>query len=69
MITSTDAKTRVAQERSDLLQRIDKLHHFIHCYTEYDALSRAQRKLLRKQLRVMDRYQYILLKRLTIWDN
>lgn len=69
MITSTDAKTRVAQERSDLLQRIDKLHRFIHCYSEYDTLPRAQRKLLRKQLRVMNRYQHILLQRLTIWDN
>nr|DAF46387.1 MAG TPA: hypothetical protein [Podoviridae sp. ctsUe5] len=69
MITSTDAKARAAQERSDLLQRIDKLHRFIHCYSEYDNLSRAQRTLLRKQLRVMNRYQRILLKRLTIWDN
>ena len=69
MITSTDAKARVAQERSDLLQRIDKLYRFIHCYNEYDNLSRAQRKLLRKQLRVMNRYQRILLRRLTIWDN
>lgn len=69
MITTADAKTRVAQERSDLLQRIDKLYHFMHCYSEYDNLSRAQRKLLRKQLRVMNRYQHILLKRLTIWDN
>lgn len=69
MITTTDAKTRVAQERADLLQRIDKLYHFMHCCIEYDNLSRAQRKLLRKQLRVMNRYQHILLKRLTIWDN
>lgn len=69
MITSTDAKTRAAQERADLLQRIGKLYQFMHCYSEYDNLSRAQRKLLRKQLRVMDRYQRILLKRLTIWDN
>lgn len=69
MITTTDAKTRVAQERADLLQRIDKLYRFIHCYSEYDELSRARRKLLRKQLRVMNRYQHILLKRLTIWGN
>lgn len=69
MITSTDAKARVAQERSDLLQRINKLYRFMHCYSEYDNLSRAQRKLLRKQLRVMNRYQHILLQRLTIWDN
>lgn len=69
MITSTDAKAHVAQERSDLLQRIDKLYRFIHCYSEYDNLSRAQRKLLRKQLRVMNRYQRILLRRLTIWNN
>lgn len=50
MITSTDAKARVAQERADLLQRIGKLYRFMHCYSEYDDLSRAQRKLLRKQL-------------------
>lgn len=68
-MATTDAKTRVAQERSDLLQRIDKLCRFIYCYTEYDALSRAQRKLLKRQLRVMERYQHILLQRLTIWDN
>lgn len=70
------AKDRVKEELSELTTRIEKLDNFVgKVKTEnmpnhqklLDSLSNEQKKLLRKQLKVMKEYKRILEKRLTIW--
>lgn len=70
------AKDRVKEELSELTARIEKLDNLVgKVKTEnmpnhqklLDSLSNEQKKLLRKQLKVMKEYKRILEKRLTIW--
>lgn len=70
------AKDRVKEELNELNTRIEKLDNLVgKVKTEnmpnhqklLDSLSNEQKKLLRKQLKVMKEYKRILEKRLTIW--
>lgn len=70
------AKDRVKEELSELTTRIEKLDNLVgKVKTEnmpnhqklLDSLSNEQKKLLRKQLKVMKEYKRILEKRLAIW--
>ena len=69
-------KDRVKEELSELNARIEKLDNLVgKVKTEnmpnhqklLDSLSNEQKKLLRKQLKVMKEYKRILEKRLAIW--
>lgn len=72
----TTAKERVKKEREELSKRIEKLENLIgKVKTDnmpnhkklLDSLSNEQKKLLKKQLRVMKEYRHILDRRLSIW--
>jgi len=72
----TTAKERVKKEREELSKKIEKLENLIgKVKTDnipnhkklLDSLSNEQKKLLKKQLRVMKEYRHILDRRLSIW--
>lgn len=72
----TTAKERVKKEREELSKRIEKLENLIgKVKTDnmpnhkklLDSLSNEQKKLLKKQLRVMKEYRHVLDRRLSIW--
>lgn len=72
----TTAKERVKLEREELSKKIEKLENLIgKVKTDnmpnhkklLDSLSNEQKKLLKKQLRVMKEYRHILDRRLSIW--
>lgn len=72
----TTAKERVKKEREELSKRIEKLENLLgKVKTDnmpnhkklLDSLSNEQKKLLKKQLRVMKEYRHILDRRLSIW--
>ena len=76
MAEKTTTKERVKVERDELQAKIEKLDNlFGKVRSEnweahqklLDSLSNEQKKLLRKQLRVMKDYKRILDKRLAIW--
>jgi len=70
------AKDRVKDELAELSTRIEKLDNLIGKVKTnnmpahkklLDSMSNEQKKLLRKQLKVMKEYKRILEKRLVIW--
>lgn len=72
----TTAKERVKKEREELSKKIEKLENLLgKVKTDnmpnhkklLDSLSNEQKKLLKKQLRVMKEYRHILDRRLSIW--
>jgi large subunit ribosomal protein L17e len=71
-----ETKERVKKEREELSKKIEKLENLIgKVKTDnmpnhkklLDSLSNEQKKLLKKQLRVMKEYRHILDRRLSIW--
>lgn len=72
------AKDRVKKEMLDLDEKILKLENFLGKVQSsnmpnheklLNSLSGEQRKLLKKQLKVMKTYSHILSKRLKIWTD
>lgn len=70
------AKDRVKKEKDELDKKIEKLENLIgKVKTEnmpsheklLKSLSNEQKKLLKKQLKVMKEYSHILSRRLAIW--
>lgn len=78
MAEQLSAKDRVKKEMLDLDERIFKLENFLGKVQSNNApnhekllnsLSGEQKKLLKKQLKVMKTYSHILSKRLKIWTD
>ena len=78
MAEQLSAKDRVKKEMLDLDEKIFKLENFLGKVQSNNApnhekllnsLSGEQKKLLKKQLKVMKTYSYILSKRLKIWTD
>lgn len=72
------ARDRVKKEMLDLDEKILKLENFLGKVSTNNApnhekllnsLSGEQKKLLKKQLKVMKTYSHILSKRLKIWTD
>ena len=70
------AKDRVKEEKEELDKKIEKLNNLIGKVKSNDwvahkklleSLSNEQKKLLRKQLKIMKEYSRILEKRIKIW--
>lgn len=70
------AKDRVKEEKEELDKKIEKLNNLIGKVKSDDweahkklleSLSNEQKKLLRKQLKIMKEYSRILEKRIKIW--
>lgn len=70
------AKDRVKEEKEELDKKIEKLTNLIGKVKSDDweahkklleSLSNEQKKLLRKQLKIMKEYSRILEKRIKIW--
>lgn len=73
---ATTAKERVQEERAELQAKICKLENLLgkvktNNMPNHDKLlksmSKEQRKLLAKQLRIMKDYEHILKRRLDLW--
>ena len=78
MAEHLSAKDRVKKEMLDLDEKIFKLENFLGKVQSNNApnhekllnsLSGEQKKLLKKQLKVMKTYSHILSKRLKIWTD
>lgn len=78
MAEQLSAKDRVKKEMLDLDEKIFKLENFLGKVQSNNApnhekllnsLSGEQKKLLKKQLKVMKTYSHILSKRLRIWTD
>ena len=78
MAEQLSAKDRVKNEMLDLDEKILKLENFLGKVQSNNApnhekllnsLSGEQKKLLKKQLKVMKTYSHILSKRLKIWTD
>ena len=78
MAEQLSAKDRVKKEMLDLDEKIFKLENFLGKVQSnkepnheklLDSLSGEQKKLLKKQLKVMKTYSHILSKRLKIWTD
>ena len=78
MAEQLSAKDRVKKEILDLDEKIFKLENFLGKVQSNNApnhekllnsLSGEQKKLLKKQLKVMKTYSHILSKRLKIWTD
>ena len=64
-----DAKTRVFEERKELMTKINKLTFFVQTNKAFHQLSKKMRRLLKRQLRIMKHYLSVLTKRLRIWEE
>lgn len=64
-----DAKTRVFEERKELMTKINKLTLFVQTNKAFNQLSKKMRRLLKRQLRIMKCYLSILTKRLRVWED
>lgn len=78
MAEQLSAKDRVKKEMLDLDEKIFKLENFLGKVQSNNApnhekllnsLSGEQKKLLKKQLKIMKTYSHILSKRLKIWTD
>ena len=78
MAEQLSAKDRVKKEMLDLDEKIFKLENFLGKVQSNNApnhekllnsLSGEQKKLLKKQLKVMKTYSHILSKRLKMWTD
>lgn len=63
-MVNNDAKERVRKEQSELNDKIVKLNAFINDNIKFMSVKPIQRRLLKKQLKVMRKYDHILCTRL-----
>ena len=61
---NNDIKERVRKEQSELNDKIVKLNAFINDNVKFMSVTPIQRRLLKKQLKVMRKYDHILCTRL-----
>lgn len=59
-----DVRERVRKEQSELNDKIVKLNAFINDNIKFMSVTPIQRRLLKKQLKVMRKYDHILCMRL-----
>ena len=59
-----DVRERVRKEQSELNDKIVKLNAFINDNVKFMSVTPIQRRLLKKQLKVMRKYDHILCMRL-----
>ena len=63
-IVDNDVRERVRKEQSELNDKIVKLNAFINDNIKFMSVKPIQRRLLKKQLKVMRKYDHILCTRL-----
>ena len=63
-MVNNDVKERVRKEQSELNDKIVKLNAFINDNVKFMSVTPIQRRLLKKQLKVMRKYDHILCMRL-----
>ena len=63
-MVDNDVKERVRKEQSELNDKIVKLNAFINNNIKFMSVKPIQRRLLKKQLKVMRKYDNILCTRL-----
>lgn len=63
-MVNNDVKERVRKEQSELNDKIVKLNAFINDKVKFMSVTPIQRRLLKKQLKVMRKYDHILCMRL-----
>ena len=63
-MVDNDVKERVRKEQSELNDKIVKLNAFINDNVKFMSVTPIQRRLLKKQLKVMRKYNNILCMRL-----
>lgn len=64
---NTSPLSRVQQEEQLITSRINSLRRF-YFSSEFDDLSEEHKKLLRKQLHIMEAYRDCLIERLKMWE-
>ena len=63
-MVDNDVRERVRKEQSELNDKIVKLNAFINDNVKFMSVTPIQRRLLKKQLKVMRKYDHILCMRL-----
>lgn len=63
-MVDNDVRERVRKEQSELNDKIVKLNAFINDNVKFMSVAPIQRRLLKKQLKVMRKYDHILCMRL-----
>ena len=63
-MVDNDIRERVRKEQSELNDKIVKLNAFINDNIKFMSVKPIQRRLLKKQLKVMRKYDHILYMRL-----
>ena len=63
-MVDNDVRERVRKEQSELNDKIVKLNAFINDNVKFMSVMPIQRRLLKKQLKVMRKYDHILCMRL-----
>ena len=63
-MVDNDVRERVRKEQSELNDKIVKLNAFINDNVKFMSVTPIQRRLLKKQLKVMRKYDHILCTRL-----
>lgn len=63
-MVDNDIRERVRKEQSELNDKIVKLNAFINDNIKFMSVTPIQRRLLKKQLKVMRKYDHILCMRL-----
>ena len=63
-MVDNSVKERVRKEQSELNDKIVKLNAFINDNVKFMSVTPIQRRLLKKQLKVMRKYDHILCMRL-----
>ena len=63
-MVDNDVRERVRKEQSELNDKIVKLNAFINDNIKFMSVTPIQRHLLKKQLKVMRKYDHILCMRL-----
>ena len=63
-MVDNDVRERVRKEQSELNDKIVKLNAFINDNVKFMSVKLIQRRLLKKQLKVMRKYDHILCMRL-----
>ena len=61
---NNDVRERVRKEQSELNDKIVKLNAFINDNVKFMSVPPIQRRLLKKQLKVMRKYDHILCMRI-----
>ena len=63
-MVDNDVRERVRKEQSELNDKIVKLNAFINDNIKFMSVTPIQRRLLKKQLKVMRKYNHLLCTRL-----